>query len=139
MSCEARAALFFLHIMQWFVHSLMNSCPAITKNLLDSIDSKWFVTAEWLFSSWHDLTINLVTQFFLGNITGNLASYDKNSAYLSRPLHLITPSLFRRKYCKFTTSWNTDFSLKNFIFLFEIFFLRWLYCVNLCICHLCWT
>ena len=29
----------------------------------------------------------------LGNITGNLASFSKNSAYFSQPLHLINPSL----------------------------------------------
>ena len=59
----------------------------------DNINNKWFVPAEWLFSSWYHLTINLVTQLSLGNITGNLALYGKNSLYFSRPLHLINPSL----------------------------------------------
>ena len=142
MSCEAGAALFFLHIMQWFVYSLITSCPATTQNLLNSIGNKWFVPAEWLFSSWYDLTINLVKGLSLGNINGNLASYGKNSAYFSQPLYLINPSLnwiFSRKTCKFTTFWNMASSLKSFIFLLEIFFLWWLDCVNLCICHFCWT
>ena len=92
-SHEAGAGLFFLYIMQWLVHSLMTSRPATAQNLLDSIDSKWFAPAERLFSSWYDLTIILVTGLSLGNINRNLASYGKNSAYFSRPLHLINPSL----------------------------------------------
>ena len=93
MSCEAGAALFFLHIMQWFVHSLITSRPATTQNLFDSIDNKWFVSAEWSFSSKYDFTNNLVTGRSLGKITGNLSSYGKNSAYFSRPWHLINSSL----------------------------------------------
>ena len=46
MSYEAGAALFFLHILQLFVHFLMTSHPAITQNLLDSTDNKRFVPAE---------------------------------------------------------------------------------------------
>ena len=34
-----------------------------------------------------------MTGLSLGNISGNPASNDKNSAYFSRPLHLINPSL----------------------------------------------
>ena len=40
MVCEAGAALFFLHIRQRFVHSLMTSRPDTTQNLLVSIDNK---------------------------------------------------------------------------------------------------
>ena len=36
---------------------------------------------------------NLVIGLSRGNITGNLASYGKDSAYFSQPLHLINPSL----------------------------------------------
>ena len=45
----------------------------------------------------------------------------------------------RRKTWKFTTCWNTASSLKSFIFLFETFFFWWLDCINLCICHFCWS
>ena len=95
MSCEAGAALFFLYIMQWIMCSLRTSRPATTQNPLDSINNKWFELAEELFSSWYNLTINLVTGLSLGNMTGNLASYGKSSLYFSRLLHFINPSPFK--------------------------------------------
>ena len=36
---------------------------------------------------------NLLIGLSRGNITGNLASYGKDSAYFRQPLHLINPSL----------------------------------------------
>ena len=110
------------------------SSPVTTQNLLNSIDNKWFVPAEWLLSSWYDLTINLVTELFYGNITGNLVSYGKNSAYFSRLMHLVSPTLSNSggglaslMHVEILLS-----PLKGFIFLFEIFFLWFVYiCVHL--------
>ena len=60
----------------------------------------------------------------LGNITGSLASYGKNSAHFSRPLHLINPSLPNsgERLTSFLLV-ETASSLKSFTFLFEVFFL----------------
>ena len=114
------------------------SSPMTTQNLLNSIDNKWFVPAEWLLSSWYDLTVNLATELFYGNITGNLASYGKKSAYFSRLMHLVSPSLSNSggglaslMHVEILLS-----PLKGFTFLFEIFFLWWLGCVYLYICHI---
>ena len=104
MNCETGAALFFLDIMQWFVHFLMTSCvqwfvhflmtshPDITQNLLNSIDNKWSVPAEWLFL--HDMTWQSIWwQEFFSSFIGNL----KNSKILVKvqhiSLHLFNPSL----------------------------------------------
>ena len=79
---------------------------------------------------------NLKPLLSLGNITGNLASYGKNSAHFSRPLHLINPSLPNsgERLAIFLLV-ETASSLKSFTFLFEVFFLWQHDFVNFCICH----
>ena len=94
--CFAALAFRLRHSLNSFSHSRISSRPDIIQNRVDRTASVWFVPLAWFPSSWKYFTINFVTWCLRGRIIGKRASWDKNSAFLSRLSHLIWPSSSNR-------------------------------------------
>ena len=87
-----RGAIICFGKLHFFSQARISSCPDIIHNRVDRTASVWFTPLAWFPSWWKYFTINFVTWCLRGRIIGKRASWDKNSAYLSRLSHLIWPS-----------------------------------------------
>ena len=70
-TCLAYFALFLKQAAHFFSHSRIYSLAAMIQYFADNADKVWLVPALCFPNSRYDLTINLVTLLFLGNIMRN--------------------------------------------------------------------